>query len=107
MGARFSWQLVEPGQPLRKTDEAGRTPQAGEVLIEDLNNRFHLSLPAEDADTIGGLIMHELGRLPRSGETFEIADLRFKVVRADRRRIETVQVKPLDGKERPVAAWVA
>lgn len=72
--------------------------------VEEFNDYFGCSINDEDYDTVGGLIMHKLGRLPRRGETLEIAELRFKIVRADRRRIETVQVKPLDGKERPVAA---
>jgi CBS domain containing-hemolysin-like protein len=46
----------------------GRVSVSGEVLVEDLNQRFHLSLPTDDADTIGGLIWHELSRLPAVGE---------------------------------------
>ncbi|MEM7082888.1 MAG: transporter associated domain-containing protein [Pseudomonadota bacterium] len=72
--------------------------------VDEFNEYFGSDIDDEDFDTIGGLIMHQLGRLPRRGETLDIDNLRFKVVRADRRRIETVQVRPLDGKERPVAA---
>lgn len=46
----------------------GRVSVSGEVLVEDLNQRFHLSLPLGDADTIGGLIWHELARPPMVGE---------------------------------------
>ncbi len=31
---RYSWRLVEPGRPLERVEEAGRPPEAGEVLIE-------------------------------------------------------------------------
>ena len=36
--------------------------------------------------------MHELGRLPRRGETIELGGLELKVLRADRRRIDTLRV---------------
>lgn len=46
----------------------GRVSVSGEVLLDDLNQRFGLSLPTGDVDTIGGLIWHEQSRLPRVGE---------------------------------------
>ena len=46
----------------------------------------------EDYDTIGGLVMHELGRLPRLGEKLEYGGFRFFVTRADSRRIDSLQV---------------
>ena len=46
----------------------------------------------EEFDTIGGLVLHELGRMPRRGEAIEIGGLELKVLRADRRRIETLRV---------------
>ncbi len=64
--------------------------------IEDFNDYFEIDFSDEEYDTIGGLIMHELGRLPRRGESLEFGGFEFKVLRADRRRIETVQVRPLE-----------
>jgi len=46
----------------------GRVSVAGEVLLDDLNQRFDLSLPTGDVETIGGLLWHELSRLPQLGE---------------------------------------
>ncbi len=34
MTGRYAWRLEEPGQPLRRFDDAGQTPGSGEVLIE-------------------------------------------------------------------------
>ncbi len=31
---RYSWRLIEPGQPLQLFEDAARTPGAGEVLVE-------------------------------------------------------------------------
>jgi len=63
--------------------------------IEDFNDHFGCDLDDEFYDTVGGLVMHELGRLPRRGEKLTFGGFEFRVAKADRRRIETVQVQPL------------
>ena len=62
--------------------------------IDDFNEYFKCELSDEEYDTIGGLIMHQLGRLPRRGEALTFGGFEFKITRADRRRIEIVQVLP-------------
>jgi magnesium and cobalt transporter len=61
--------------------------------IEDFNEYFEADLPDDDYDTVGGLVMHELGRLPRRGEKLASGGFEFRVVKADRRRIDTLQVQ--------------
>jgi hemolysin (HlyC) family protein len=61
--------------------------------IEDFNEFFNCDLDDELYDTIGGLVMHELGRLPRRGETLQFDGFEFRVIKADRRRIDSVQVQ--------------
>ena len=61
--------------------------------IEDFNEFFACELDDEEYDTIGGLVMHELGRLPRSGELIEFGGFEFAVIQADKRRIESLQVQ--------------
>ncbi|MEX0707852.1 MAG: transporter associated domain-containing protein [Woeseia sp.] len=61
--------------------------------IEDFNEHFASDFDDELYDTIGGLVMHELGRLPRRGERLKFGGFEFRVVKADRRRIDAVQVK--------------
>ena len=53
---------------------------AGDVPIESVNAAFVVELPVEGFDTIGGLIAHELGRVPRRGESVDVAGLRFSVM---------------------------
>ncbi|MCM5678475.1 CBS domain-containing protein [Schlegelella sp. S2-27] len=53
---------------------------AGDADIEAVNGFFGTELPEQDFDTIGGLIAHELGHVPRRGELAEIAGLRFSVM---------------------------
>jgi magnesium and cobalt transporter len=60
--------------------------------IEDFNEAFGTRFSDEEFDTIGGLVLHELGRMPRRGEAIEIGGLELKVQRVDRRRIESLRV---------------
>ena len=53
---------------------------AGDTQIEAVNEAFGLQLASGDFDTIGGLLAHEHGRVPRRGEVVELAGLRFSVM---------------------------
>ena len=53
---------------------------AGDASIAAVNTAFELTLPDADFDTIGGLVAHEHGRVPRRGEAVDIAGLRFSVM---------------------------
>ena len=64
--------------------------------IEDFNGFFECALDDDDYDTVAGLVMHELGRLPRRGESVFMDGFRFKVLQADRRRVYAVEVTPPD-----------
>ena len=61
--------------------------------IEDFNDYFNCELTDDDYDTIGGLVMHELGYLPRRGEQLHFNGFDFQITKADRRRIDTLQVQ--------------
>lgn len=60
--------------------------------IEEFNREFSTGFSHEEFDTIGGVLTHHLGRLPKRGETIALAHLRFKVLRADSRRLHLLQV---------------
>lgn len=60
--------------------------------IEDFNEEFGVSLSDEEFDTIGGLIMGQLDRLPRRGERIELGPFVFTVLRADRRRVYLLEL---------------
>ena len=65
--------------------------------IGDINQYFGTQYSSDEADTIGGLIIHELGHLPVRGEKVQLGDLLFNVARADNRRLHTlmaVKAKP-------------
>lgn len=67
--------------------------------IEDFNLYFGTQYTDEEFDTIGGLVIHELGHLPVRGEKVIIDDWQFSVARADNRRLHTVMVMKI--KENP------
>lgn len=53
---------------------------AGDTSIAAVNEVFGTTLPAADFDTIGGLVAHELGRVPRRGESVGLGGLQFAVM---------------------------
>ena len=61
--------------------------------IEDFNEAVGTDFAREEFDTIGGLVLHRFGHLPKRGETVELDGLRFKVLRADNRRIHLLEVE--------------
>jgi magnesium and cobalt transporter len=60
--------------------------------IEDFNEYFNTEFSDEEFDTIGGLVTHKLGRLPKRGETIIIENMSFKILNADNRRIRLMKV---------------
>jgi magnesium and cobalt transporter len=82
---------VDEGEGIRKEGERTFAVPAL-TRIDEFNAVFGTRFSDEEFDTIGGLVLHELGRMPRRGEAIEIGGLELKVVRADRRRIETLRV---------------
>jgi magnesium and cobalt transporter len=80
-----------------QVQDDGRIIVLALTRIDDFNEYFDIALSDEEYDTVGGLIMHELGRLPRKGEVLEVAGFRFRVLRADRRRIHALEATRLPG----------
>jgi magnesium and cobalt transporter len=60
--------------------------------IEEFNDYFDSELEEEGVETIGGLIMRNMGHLPKRGETVTIEDFHFTVLRADNRRLHLLSV---------------
>ena len=60
--------------------------------IEEFNQFFNSKLDITEFDTVGGLVMHAFGHLPKRGEAITIGNFRFKVLHADNRRIRLMRV---------------
>jgi magnesium and cobalt transporter len=63
------------------------------TTLADFNDFFKTDHSLEDQDTIGGLILHELGHLPSRGEKITIGGHKYKVTSADSRRLIQLQVR--------------
>ena len=55
---------------------------AGDATITEVNQAFDVALPEDEFDTIGGIVSHELGHVPRRGESMQIGGLNFSVMLA-------------------------
>ena len=83
---------VEDDQNIRRDAERQFTVR-GVTRIDEFNEYFGAHLSEEEGvDTIAGLVMKQLGRLPRRGESASIDGFEFRVLRADRRRIDALRV---------------
>ncbi|MCP3671630.1 MAG: CBS domain-containing protein [Gammaproteobacteria bacterium] len=63
--------------------------------IDDFNAYFGVDLDDDEFDTMAGLVTKALGHMPKRGERVEIDRFRFKVLRADSRRIHLLEVRLL------------
>jgi len=71
----------------------GRFRVKAQTEIADFNEHFGTSYPDDEFDTVGGLVLRAFGRLPKRGEATTMEGLRFRVLRADSRRLHTLQVE--------------
>lgn len=60
--------------------------------IEDFNEYFACDYNEEIADTIGGVLVHAFGHVPQKGEIITIDAFEFRVLSADKRRVNQLQV---------------
>ena len=86
-----------------RADQTGRYRVKAATEIEDFNEVFDTAFEDDDYDTVGGLVIHQLGRLPKRGEVVQIDALRFTVLRADSRRVHTLMVDRLPQPAAPAA----
>ena len=64
----------------------------GATRIAEFNEHFGSTFGDAEFDTVAGLVMRQLGRVPRRGETVTIGAFEFRVLRTDRRRIDSLRV---------------
>ena len=64
--------------------------------VEDFNEYFKSAFDDDESDTIGGVVVRAFARLPSRLEQITLEGFRFTVVRADKRRVHLLRVRPLD-----------
>jgi magnesium and cobalt transporter len=82
---------VEDDQNIRPEDKRHFSVR-GVTRMQEFNEYFGTAFAEEGFDTIAGLVMKHLGRLPRRGESITIDGFEFRVARADRRRVDSLRV---------------
>ena len=65
----------------------------GGVALSELEGVLSHSFAREDVSTVGGLVLAEFGRVPRSGESVDIQGYRLTVEQVVRRRVRRVGVR--------------
>lgn len=73
------------------------------VPLDDFEKRFEISLPRGGYDTLGGFIIHLMGRVPRSGEELLYGDLKLRIHGGDQKRITRVRVETPTPSESDIA----
>jgi magnesium and cobalt transporter len=72
---------------------------SGDTHIERINDSFGLKLAEDGFDTIGGLIAHTMGHVPKRGETHELDGLRFVVLHTKGGAVKWFKVMPLPAED--------
>ncbi|MCA0177850.1 MAG: CBS domain-containing protein [Proteobacteria bacterium] len=67
---------------------------AGDAEIDSVNEALDTTLASEQFDTIGGLIAHELGRVPQRGESVTLAGYTFTVMLTRGGAVRWFKVRP-------------
>jgi putative hemolysin len=70
----------------------GRFVFSGKVNIDEVSQRLHVDIEREGFETVGGYLMHHIGRVAAVGEKFDIDGLTVEVLDAERRRINRVRI---------------
>ena len=83
----------------------GRWRVKAQTEIDDFNEHFGSEFADDEFDTVGGLVVQAFGRVPKRGETTTIEGFRFRVIRADSRRLHTLQVERVEaGAQAPASS---
>ncbi|MCX5862318.1 MAG: hemolysin family protein [Desulfomonile sp.] len=81
-------------------EEGGSVLVNARAGLDDFEERFGVILPRGGYDTLGGLIIHLLGKVPKKGEEIFFQGLRMCIHGADPKRITRVLVTPASGDDK-------
>ena len=82
-------------EPRLLTQEDGSVLVDARLDVEELMEHFHRPRPEGKFESVGGLLIHLLGRVPQVNDTVVIDGLELTVVAADERRAKEVLVRAL------------
>jgi len=85
----------------------GRLVADAAVSLADLSARLGRNIPADgEFESLGGLIVHRVGRVPEVGATLTVDGLKLIVREADKTRVAKVEIVPIDAPARPAVSAV-
>ena len=82
--------------PMIREKNAGTFEVDALIRIEDFNEYFETHYLDEDFDTLGGMIVKSLGRLPHRDERISIKPMSFKIVKSDNRQVHLIEVRSIE-----------
>lgn len=83
---------IEPFQQI----SPGKLRVRGDLLLDELDQHFDISFDVDDAETVGGLLMFKLGRVPQPGESITIGGIRIEVESVDGLAVDTALIQLSD-----------
>ncbi len=66
---------------------------SGATEVEELEELFDVELAEDDFITVGGLLTHDLGRLPHKGETLTVKGLLLEVLEVDQKKVKKLRIR--------------
>ncbi|MCI6189685.1 MAG: hemolysin, partial [Clostridium sp.] len=64
----------------------------GSAKLDEISDLIGVNMESEELDSIGGLIIEELGRMPDENEEVNIGKIKFKVEEVEKNRIKKVRI---------------
>ncbi len=68
----------------------------GAVPIDEVNEALKIDLEGNGFETIGGFVLHHMGRIPKAGEELETDGIAIEVLATVRRRVRKIRIRKLD-----------
>jgi CBS domain containing-hemolysin-like protein len=85
----------DAGEVLYHVEPGGAVRVEGQMQVARLNELFPWSLPPGEYETIAGLVVAHVGRIPRAGVRARVGTVTIEVSRADARAVREVIVRPV------------
>lgn len=76
-------------------DHDGSALVSGNVTIRSLNRSLQWKLPTDGPKTLNGLVVEQLGDIPKSGRKVRIAGYEFEIIEARANAVKTARVRPV------------
>ncbi len=76
-------------------DHDGSALVSGSVTVRNLNRALNWNLPTDGPKTVNGLIVEQLGDIPKSGKKLQLAGYEFEIIEARSNAVKTARARPI------------